>query len=283
MLEHSQISSIRSPIFNHQSYLKMGREQSGLQVAPVSTPDYSLPQPEDRSSSLPELDKSAMHSNVSYYHNSINSPGLHPAYTMSEKEVAEPDRRHRICGMSPLFYSILVASITAIVVGVAVGVGVGTQLSQAMQQRTCSSSVPTVTQTVTATATIPFAAASTTQGGYYIDYTAVRPSLVASLQDACPIKGGQNFTASHGSIFSMNCAGGWNGGDLATIWAYSHEDCIDACEAINHRNATAKCTKVQWDRYMRNAAQWYGNCYLKSDNAQPQGPAPGQISAMLMG
>jgi hypothetical protein len=275
----------------------MGYDQSGLQVAITPTPDYSLPQPEDRSASLPELDNSAgrssslpeldrgrTHSSVSYFHNSAHSPGLHSTFGLSDKAVIEPVRRQHICGITPLWYSIIVASVTAIIVGVAVGVGVGSHLSQERLQSNCTGPSPTsqATQTVTATVAGSLAAASTTVGGYYVDYVPPRPTLVATVPDACPVFGGQNYTAAHGSVFSRNCSGGWVKGDLASIWAYSHADCIDACEAINQRNNTAKCTKIQWDRKMKDNVGFYGNCYLKSDDAGEQGRVDGQISARLL-
>jgi hypothetical protein len=209
---------------------------------------------------------------------------LHSTFGLSDKAVVEPTRRQRICGITPLWYGIIVASITAVIVGVAVGVGVGSLLSQERQQNGCDGPSPTsqATQIITATVTVPLAAASTTVGGYYVDYSPVRPTLVATVPDACPVYGGQNYTAAHGSIFSRNCTGGWVKGDLASIWAYSHEDCIDACEAINQRNNTAKCTKVQWDRKMKDNVKFYGNCYLKSDDAGEQLVVDGQISARLV-
>jgi hypothetical protein len=262
----------------------MGHDQSGLEVA-ITTPDYSLPQPEDRSASLPEPYKSKTYSNAEYYDHSAQSPGVHSTFGLSDKVLVEPPRRQRICGITPLWYGIIVASVTAVIVGVAVGVGVGSHLSQERQQNNCTGNPPAsqTTQMITATVTVVAAMASTTTGGYYVNYSPVPPTLVYDVPDACPVYGGQNYKAAQGSIFSRNCTGGWVGGDLASIWAYSHVDCIDACEAINLRNNTAKCTKVQWDRKMKDNVKYYGNCYLKSDDAvNITTSVAGQISARLM-
>jgi hypothetical protein len=88
----------------------------------VPTPYYPLPQPEDSDRLLSEFDK---HRNLQY------TPVSSRIWSESDYLVKKsPPSQAHIFGMTPLLWTIVVASITAMIVDVVVGASMGTRLHE---------------------------------------------------------------------------------------------------------------------------------------------------------
>ncbi|KAK3713315.1 hypothetical protein LTR37_008507 [Vermiconidia calcicola] len=208
---------------------------SGLQVR--ETPESSGAQYYDHSA---DVQKEV--SRPSYPYNLLDNANANEGRL---KAIDRASTRHKIRGLSPLMFGLLVALITAVVVGASVGSGLGSALAEAR------SGTPTATVSVTSTVTArseALASPTTNSQGQLVNYAVVPPSDVFSVALDCPNLEGKSYTTTSGDVFSLSCTNGWGGEDLHTFLAYTYQDCINACSYYNYRrNGELVCnTRQLW-------------------------------------
>jgi hypothetical protein len=271
----------------------MAHAQSGLEVV-ASTPDYSLPQPHypaQLSTSTDPESKPPYHG-PSYDQNGQYAPAVNTAYIAPDENLPESSKHQRICGLTPLFYGIVVASVAAIVVGIALGVGLGTQLakqntsdSSSTSARVTVTSFATALATVTVTATRTGTASQPSATGLATNFVAVKHGSIASLSNPCPAANGTVYVTPDNQVFRANCEQSLDGADISNVWAFSQEDCIDACASFNSRAVTnASCAQILWTRNMQvPPSNQFGNCWLKTSAARLKPRNDDTIMAVLNG
>lgn len=135
------------------------------------------------------------------------------------------------------------------------------------------------TVAVTSTATASAAAAATTSGGLLVDYAPATSDEIYSLAMDC-VDGGfyaarkNNYTPL---TFRKSCRIGLDGGDVSASVAYSFNDCIEACAALNNFQGGDPCTQVVFHSIMIFEGLGNGiNCWLKNSNAILTEPYSGE-------
>jgi hypothetical protein len=204
---------------------------------------------------LPEFDK---------HHNFQYTPVSSRIWSESDYPVKQsPPPQARIFGMTPLIWTILVASITAMIVGAAVGAGMGTRLHEVPDH--CDKSPLPLSEVDTA--------------GLLLNYTVARSQEIYNVTDPCTAARTGQFIAANGGAWTTDCNKGWTGGDVANIWAYAYEECINACASINYRlKSNNRCIRIQWVKNFASAPM-FGNCFLKDNHSTPITNDQGWISA----
>jgi len=134
-----------------------------------------------------------------------------------------------------------------------------------LTSRAIFSGQPTSTITIATTATTSPATATTT-GGLLLNYTAAVPTSVSTVALDCPDQDQKTYTTGHNQTFVLSCYRGLQGGDFATIVAYSYADCSEACSSYNAWTANKTgCSGIQFTNTMGATYKDYqGNCWMKN-------------------
>lgn len=109
--------------------------------------------------------------------------------------------------------------------------------------------------------------ADTDADGRLVGYHVIEPRQISTLPQACPDANGTRITTKYSYDFDVVCDDDLFGADLGSFWAYSFEDCVGACSAMNYYQQDSRCQAVIWLRYMGQVVDDdnYGNCWLKKE------------------
>lgn len=253
--------------------------ESGLEVREDARqlPEAYVPEPQKEATvreyphgSLPGGQYYDPHSSNAQYHGQdIKDEGPHEP----------PPQKQRICGLSPALFGFVTALITAIIVGAAIGGGLGSALSDAKNH---ASATTTITVTSPASTTPP--TTSTTTDGRLLNYTVAPASNISSLYLPCPTVDGNTYTTINGQTWAVSCSVDEYTGDIGSILAYTYQDCIEACAAMNTwQHKDHACSRVQFSALVANNTGNgnFGNCWLKNDTAYTISAGTGDLSAKL--
>ncbi|KAK5703763.1 hypothetical protein LTR97_002776 [Elasticomyces elasticus] len=157
----------------------------------------------------------------------------------------------RVWGMSPLWFGIFIAAVTALIVGAAVGGSAANSVKDAQQR-------------VTTTRTFSHATATAAP---FVDYVAAAPSTVENTPLVCPDEDGKTYVTVQNEIFELSCTSILAQGDVGCIVAYTFQDCIEACASLYSNQSSSVCTAITYNSNMASAGTAapyrYGNCWLK--------------------
>lgn len=192
--------------------------------------------------------------------------------------VTRSGRRHNLFGLGQFASGLLIGLLVAIILAAVLGGALGANLASCRSNSKAASEVApnTINHTSTVTATRTAAATSTANATFH-NYVPAAPSSVSSLALNCPALNNQGAQTAYGDRFVVYCGEDFSNGfpadgggiiaDFINIIAYSFEDCLEACSALNyrsqkyHRNNTT-CRAVTFISDLGNYAN--GNCWLKN-------------------
>lgn len=211
---------------------------------------------------------------------------------------SEQKPRHNPFGLRPLWFGILIATITTIIVGVAIGAGIGGAMARSSPkpssslQGGSSLSVPVAATATTSSSASPVsvtvvATATATQTG---EYAPLAPSDVKLLQHPCP---SENYTYQVNGdpfppqLFKWECQTAWLGNNRGTtgitlmqLSAYTAEQCVEACGGMNVWRNEQICSAVTFQASMSSEyAVGRGNCWLFS-GTQSTWDDPGALTCI---
>lgn len=201
---------------------------------------------------------------------------LSAAYAQGIKPIAEPtvlpQHKQRVCRFSPALFGLVTALTAALIVGAAVGGGLGSVLAHEKKK-------PPTTVTITAPAST-----ATNAGGKLTNYTVPSPTTISSVALDCPNIDGNTYNTSNGQSWALSCHLDEYTGDLGAILAYTYQDCIEACAAMNKWQGEERvCSRVQFSSLVaEKMAEDWGNCWLKNGSAYQTSPEGRGVSAKLV-
>lgn len=190
-----------------------------------------------------------------------------------------PQKDQRICGLTPALFGFTTALITALIVGAAIGGGLGGALADAKNHASA-----TTTITITSPASTAPSSSQTTTNGRLLNYTAAPAANISSVYLPCPSVDGNTYTTINGQTWAVSCSVDEYTGDIGSILAYTYQDCIEACAAMNTwQHKDDACSRVQYSALMANHTGNgdFGNCWLKNDTAYTISAGSGDLSAKL--
>lgn len=120
------------------------------------------------------------------------------------------------------------------------------------------------------------------------NYSVVNATEVTSLYYPCPSLDSSTYETQYQDTFILRCGIDYFGGqpatgggvisDIASLIAYTPQDCFDACSSLNAYsakwNSSLRCKAATWALDLANeTTEWGGNCFLKNatlaDNVTP--------------
>ena len=125
----------------------------------------------------------------------------------------------------------------------------------------------------TGTPTSTTSPSTTTSSGPATDYSALAYTKISSLDLDCPALNSQNYSSGWESQkFNLHCDFLYNGGDIASVFVYSWQECVEACASVNHytakNGAGSQCTHALFQAGLNDAVTtWHRNCWMKGDGA----------------
>ena len=114
---------------------------------------------------------------------------------------------------------------------------------------------------------------TSTSSGPAADYSALAYTKISNVDLDCPALDSKNYSSSWESqLFNLNCDFLYNGGDIASVFVYSWQECVEACASVNHytqkEGAGSTCTHALFQAEVTDSViTYHRNCWLKGDGA----------------
>ncbi|OAL29762.1 hypothetical protein AYO20_09054 [Fonsecaea nubica] len=195
------------------------------------------------------------------------------------KDGNDRNNQHRLpFGWTPTIFGIVTALATAIIVAAIVGGGVGGACASSQRAlKTASSEAVTATSTVLladSAPTLSIPSSVSASAALATDYTALIDTQISTLALDCPTLDSQSYPSKwEGQLFSLNCDFLYNDGDLASVFVYTWQDCVEACASMNHYaemngGSNTTCIHAVFQAGLdQNVIDWNRNCWLKNNKA----------------
>ena len=102
----------------------------------------------------------------------------------------------------------------------------------------------------------------------------------------CPDLNGQEYiAASSGQTFQISCETALVDGDITTFLAYTIQDCIESCGAVNryaleygYTDSSSNCTSIEFHALM-GPPDTRTNCWLKWSNTRTGGQSSDSLES----
>lgn len=136
----------------------------------------------------------------------------------------------------------------------------------------------TTTVTTTAaglSATSSTLSASNTPTSLLVNYIPATPETIQTLEDGCNELDSTERTTARGQTYRYSCFNIYTAGDLASIFVYSLEACVEACSSMNfyatkydQAQGSKTCIHIAYNTLLAGTLGiQFANCWLKGDNA----------------